>query len=305
MKNDRVICPLGAHELLVETSVGTWLVVPSFNIDVAIGSIRDGMIEPWTTRLVRECLSPGQNYFNAGANYGYYAILGAQIVGSRGSVYAVEPNPHVLPMLMKGAYWSGVIGQMSIYNRALWHKVGDSVEFLFDPQYLGGGSSQSLRDEHYNDVITSQAFDQVLWSPANVGSLFDASGKWIVGKGMFATFKAVTTTIDEIVGDRRLDLLHLDIEGAEPFALLGALQTIEANPQLKIITEWSSNTYLYGSSDLKSAFDKVFSTLKDFGYHVRHLEPRVEPDGGIHLSEERDFDYMKTQAVHGDYFWTR
>jgi FkbM family methyltransferase len=305
MKNDRVICPLGAHEILVETAVGTWLVAPSFNIDVAIGAIRDGMIEPWTTRLVQECLSSGQSYFNAGANYGYYAILGARIVGAQGRVYAVEPNPHVLPMLMKGAYWSGVIGQMSIYNRALWGAVGESVDFLFDPQYLGGGSSQSLRDQHYNDAISAQSFNDVLWSPDNVGSLFDETGKWIVGKGMFAAFKAETTTIDEIVKGARLDLLHLDIEGAEPFALLGALATIEANPQLKIITEWSHHTYRYGSCELKGAFDAVFLKLKALGYHVRHLEPRIERDGGIHLSEERDFEYMTTQAVHGDYFWTR
>jgi hypothetical protein len=271
MKSDRVICPLGAHELLVETSVGTWLVVPSFNIDVAIGAVRDGVIEAWTTRLVQECLRPGLHYFNAGANYGYYAILGAQIVGSQGHVYAVEPNPHILPMLMKGAYWSGVIGHVSIYNRALWYNIGESVEFHFDPQYLGGGSSRSLWGVSFDDVLEAKGFTEALWSAKSVGSLFDASGKWMVGKGNS----------------------------------LGALGTIESNPQLKLITEWSSHTYKYGSTELRGAFDKVFSKMIELGYRVRHLEPRVSPDGGIYFSEDRDFKYMTTEAVHGDYFWTR
>jgi FkbM family methyltransferase len=305
MKSDRVICPLGAHELLVETSVGTWLVVPSFNIDVAIGAVRDGVIEAWTTRLVQECLRPGLHYFNAGANYGYYAILGAQIVGSQGHVYAVEPNPHILPMLMKGAYWSGVIGHVSIYNRALWYNIGESVEFHFDPQYLGGGSSRSLWGVSFDDVLEAKGFTEALWSAKSVGSLFDASGKWMVGKGNSVSFSTLTTTIDHIVQDSPLDLMHLDIEGAEPFALLGALGTIESNPQLKLITEWSSHTYKYGSTELRGAFDKVFSKMIELGYRVRHLEPRVSPDGGIYFSEDRDFKYMTTEAVHGDYFWTR
>ena len=57
---------------MVQATWGGWMVVPAFNVDVAIGVVRDGMIEPWTTRLVQELLRPGQTYINAGANFGYY-----------------------------------------------------------------------------------------------------------------------------------------------------------------------------------------------------------------------------------------
>ena len=68
--NTRRVIPLLPGELLVEASWGGFMVVPTFNLDVAIGVVRDGVIEPWTTRLVQDLLRPGDIYLNAGANFG-------------------------------------------------------------------------------------------------------------------------------------------------------------------------------------------------------------------------------------------
>ena len=45
-------------ELLVRTQFGGWLVVPGYNVDVAPGIVRDGLIEPWITRLFSACCDP-------------------------------------------------------------------------------------------------------------------------------------------------------------------------------------------------------------------------------------------------------
>lgn len=66
---------LGDRRLLVRTRWGGRLVVPTYNIDVAIGAARDGLIGPWTTRLVQELVREGDVVINAGANFGYYSVL--------------------------------------------------------------------------------------------------------------------------------------------------------------------------------------------------------------------------------------
>src|SRR5271169_47817 len=103
------------------------MVVPSFNVDVAVGVVRDGVIEPWTTRLIQELVRPGQVVINGGANFGYYAVLAGQIVGAAGLFIAVEANPHVVPYLLLTRHWSGLAGRMEIFHRALWDREGISL----------------------------------------------------------------------------------------------------------------------------------------------------------------------------------
>src|ERR1700683_4353013 len=91
---------LGDHKLLVRATWGGLMVIPTFNVDVVIGLVRDGVIEPWTTRLVQELLREGQVAINIGANFGYYPCLAGHIVGPSGKMIAVEANPHLIPFLM-------------------------------------------------------------------------------------------------------------------------------------------------------------------------------------------------------------
>ena len=96
---------LGDRKLLVQTKWGGHLVVPTYNFDVAIGAARDGVIEPWTTRLIQELVREGDVIINAGANFGYYAVLSAYHAGQRGKVIAIEANPHIIPYLIDSCYW--------------------------------------------------------------------------------------------------------------------------------------------------------------------------------------------------------
>lgn len=302
----RRVLPLSASELLVESAWGGFVVVPSFNIDVAIGVARDGVIEPWTTRLVQELLREGDIYFNAGANYGYYVCLAGRIVGATGRVVGIEPNPHIFPYLLKSIGWNGTVGNTELVARALSDEPNQPVSFEFDPQYLGAGKMLAPSHPDAHRVGDGTALDAALWSARTLPRLLDADGRWIQGIGLMLPFAAQTTTIDSLVAKfnlPRVDLLHLDIEGSEPLALAGAERVIETSPRLRLITEWSAGHYAKGSPRLRAAFDRVWAQTQRLGWRVRMLEPRLAPDGGIHLSAPLSHEQMTNTAPHGDYLW--
>lgn len=304
----RRLLPLGPGELLAEANWGGLMVVPAWNMDVAIGVARDGVHEPWTTRLVQELLRLGDRYLNAGANFGYFVCLAGRLVGPRGRVIGVEPNPHIVPYLMKSLYWNGTIGNTEVVVRALADVADAPLTFHFDPQYLGGGAPRSvsgLAASAERDFATPQ---EAMWGPETLPRMLDAEGHWIKGIGLMVPFEARTATIDGIVarsGLDGLDLLHLDIEGSEAPALLGARNTIAASPRLKLITEWSAGHYHRAAPRLREAFDAAWEMLTGHGYRVRHLQPRLARDGGIFVSPPLDRTAMTETAPHGDYLWLR
>ena len=125
--------PLGPGEILAITLRGLHMVVPSWNLDVGPGIIRDGVIEPWTNEVLLSVLREGDCFVNVGANFGYYSLLGAQRVGRLGSVYAIEANPYVFLYLVKSAFWSGFPHVIRMFNAAAAapEQHGKKVEFVF------------------------------------------------------------------------------------------------------------------------------------------------------------------------------
>jgi FkbM family methyltransferase len=304
----RRLLPLGPGELLAEAAWGGFMVVPAWNMDVAIGVARDGLHEPWTTRLVQELLRPGDRYLNAGANFGYFVCLAGRLVGAAGRVIGVEPNPHIVPFLMKSLYWNGTIGNTEVVVRALADTADEPLTFHFDPQYLGGGAPRSvsgLAGSAERDFPTPEAAH---WQASTLPQMLDADGRWIKGIGLFVPFETRTATIDGIVarcGLDGLDLLHLDIEGWEAPALLGARRTIASSRRLRLITEWSAGHYAHAGPKLRDAFDATWEMLTGLGFQVRHLQPRLAADGGLFISPALDRTAMTETAPHGDYVWTR
>ena len=289
---------LGHKRLLVRAAWGGWMVAPGDNLDVLPGLVRDGIIEPATTRLVRELLRPGQVYVNGGANFGYYAVLAASVVGAGGRVIAVEANPYIVPFLAMTRYWSGFVDRIEIFHRALWDISGETARFAFDPQMSGGGRALATFDEP--KPVSDRAPDSALWSATTIASLSDARGEIPPTAQSLVAFEATTARLDDIVAAHLpVDLIHLDIETAEPLALQGARAIIIRSPWLRLIVEWSAESYQTGSVRLRAAFETVWRDLSAAGWRVRHVNPDLAGDGGLFVSGTLDF------AVHGNYVWLR
>lgn len=236
-RKKREIIPLGNRTVAVKLAFGAWAVVPTWNVDVAMGMIRDGVIEPWTSRAVEVLLRPGQTYVNVGANFGYYMLLGAHCVGGSGKVFAVEANPVVLPWLMRSLYWSGYYDIIRLYNRAASDEEGTEIDIMSDAQFVGG-ASVAQRVPAPASMATELA--DSLWENVDFVRAAESDGRLTPAVGFFMRRKCTTVKLDTILaGQPRIDLLHMDIEGSEPAAVVGAMDVIRRSPGLAMLFEWS------------------------------------------------------------------
>src|SRR5215213_552816 len=67
----------------------------SFHCDLSDAIAREvcftGRYEPQDTALVRALLEPEMTFVDVGANWGYYTLLAASLVGRKGQVISFEP----------------------------------------------------------------------------------------------------------------------------------------------------------------------------------------------------------------------
>ena len=287
---------LGNGEILTRTKWGGYIVVPSYNIDVAVGIIRDGIIEPWTTRLVQELLKEGQTYVNVGSNFGYYTSLGGRIVGSKGKVFSYEANPYVFPFLMKTIYYSGIPNIVTAFLRAALDKSNDTIDFDFDFQYIGGGHVDfSDKNKNICNIDTS-----LFWEHDSIPLLLDKNGMWVKGKGLLKTTKVKTVTLDDTIKNENIDLIQCDAESSEPLIIIGSKKIISRSPNCKIIFEWSDYSFENGSSDYKDSSREMWSFLCNCDFNIRRLIPKINSDGSIRLTKPLSFDEF-IKSPHGDY----
>lgn len=293
--NERMIVPLQDGLILAQTVWGGFVVVPGYNVDVTVGIVRDGLHEPWTTRLIQELVQEGNIYVNVGANFGYYTVLGGCRVGPQGKVISIEANPHVFSILMRTIVWSGVIDRVEAYNIAAYKEDDVELEFSFDYQFIGGGHFKHRVEEGIDQTKTP------FWSVESVPQLVNGDGKWIYGQGLLNFLKVKTRKLDTILANlERVDVLHMDVEGAEPYVISGALDILRRSGNTKIVFEWSEYAYVNGSDEYKKLAEGMYDLFMEMGYHVRYLLPLIHSDGAISvshpLSKEEFF-----KGTHGDY----
>ncbi|CDM62456.1 MULTISPECIES: FkbM family methyltransferase [Rhizobium] len=291
--NPHMATYIGDGLCLVRTKWDGHVVVPTFNVDVTIGILRDGIHEAWTTRVVQELLREGQTYINVGANFGYYTCLGARIVGSTGKVISIEANPHVFCVLMKTIMYGGIVDRVDAYNRAAYLVSNETLDFTFDYQFIGGGHLSGPAE-------TADQSDNPMWSPESLPKLLDENGKWVSSRGLMNSFHVQTLRLDDVTKDLVADLIHCDVEQAEPYVLLGAVDLIRRSPTCKIIFEWSGYAYTSGNHRYQSAVNDMLSFFNEHGYRIRQIRPVVGENGEISVSEYLTAEEFLS-GKHGDY----
>jgi FkbM family methyltransferase len=171
----------------------------------ACGCFCSGGYELDTTLLVQSLLRPTNVAVDVGASIGYYSLLFAKLVGEKGKVYAFEPQPLNCDALDHSIQTNGYSNIIKVVQKAVSNKTGFSSLYLSDE----------------GDQLAS-----LYQTPK-----YDKESRRVVE----------TITLDEFFESERwptVDLIKMDIQGAEKAALEGAKRLITRNSQLKLILEF-------------------------------------------------------------------
>ncbi|MBL4772684.1 MAG: FkbM family methyltransferase [Alcanivoracaceae bacterium] len=142
--------------------------------------------EPNVFKTIQEKLTNESVFVDAGANIGVYTILASMLIGDKGKVLAIEMIPETATILEKHVNLNKCIN-VNIKNKAL-SDIGDQSVIAFVPKNkYGMASIRNNYDHHEVEKVSVK-----------------------------------TATLDEILMPySSIDLLKLDIEGAELMALNG------------------------------------------------------------------------------------
>lgn len=192
--------------------------------------------EPGTSEIILSELHEGSTFVDAGANNGYYTILALSRVGKSGRVWSFEPNPDAFGRLSRNISLNGSPGNVELFPVALGSQSGNQE--LFISRYLDSRSSFTRQGRHSIRVQVQRA--------------------------------------DEILKGHHVDWIKIDTEGAEALVLEGLTETLQENPGVRLIVEW---TWRYSNGPLWTFLQSHFrhtTAVRDYApggmFPVREVE---------------------------------
>lgn len=203
---------------------------------MASETVVDDTSERFEAELFKKEVKKGMTVLDIGAHIGYYTLLAANLVGENGRVYAFEPHPHNFAVLEKNVRINGYKNVVLVQKAV------------------------SSKSEHINLYLSE-------WGTGH--SLSNQVGK--------RSIVVEAVPLDEFLGnDYKVDVIKIDIEGAEMLALLGADRLIRTNGNLKIFTEFFPEAL----KRIGSPPEEYLSKLMDYGFklwnineHKKQLNP--------------------------------
>ncbi len=159
-----------------------------------------GVYEPPVTRIFRRHIRPGGTVIDAGANWGYFTLIAAAAAGTSSRVIALEPDPRQHARLCRNL-------QLNAYAH---------VQPLASAASAGQGQ---IRLAGYQEGEENQGTSS------------------IVAPNGASTFTVPTIALDEIAGTGPVDMVKIDVEGAEDLVLAGMRDGLSARRYRAILLE--------------------------------------------------------------------
>lgn len=200
--------------------------------DIGFGAhvLLDGFWETWLTMFIAGHVKPGMTAVDVGANFGYYTLLLADLVGSAGAVLAVEPNAETADKLRHSVSLNGFASRTKVVEAAAGG-TAEGTALLYTP-----------RGEPKNACIIA--------SPSQVDpnlGVISSVARW-----------SVDSMLPQLSG---LDFLKIDAEGAEEDILVGMRQSI-GRFRPDIVLEFNAGRY----TDPRQILNILGATYTQFAY---------------------------------------
>lgn len=199
-----------------------------------------GLFEISECRFVTRFLKPGMVFFDVGANLGQYTLLAAQSVGVSGKVHGFEPNRRMFEELKFNVELNSMGARCVLNKLAVSDKAGVANLSCYEEGAEVYGSIGTAKREEA-DIVAHE--------------------------------EVATTTLDDYVQTneiKHIDLIKMDIEGAELLALRGGEHLLQQSNAPTIVFEMSdTNTKGFGYKAIE-----IWNALESYGYEMRAFDHR-------------------------------
>lgn len=245
----RPLVNLGDGTILTKTVYGHKIYLPAGDESLSPCIMMEGYWEPHTTNHLGGLVKRGMVVMDIGANVGWYSLLMASWVGPEGKVLCFEANPALAPIIQRslrgnGLMWASVecCAVMDESRETAFHVLRDAA---------GGSSLDSGLLEQHGDRA-----DCIRVPGLALDDYVASHPEW-----------------------QRVDLIRMDVEGAEFLVLKGMRKLIQANPGMKIVLEFGPTMIPSFAGSLESFVDLLgtlgfrrFSILSEA--QIRQVTPR-------------------------------
>lgn len=215
-----------------------------------------GQYDVETAFFFKRVIKPGMICLDIGANIGYYTRLFAHLVGSQGCVIACEPHPVAHAFLRDNVQG---LHNVKILNLAVGDHEGTTL--LYDVVAIGSAASSLAL--HQSKIEFAESLHQECYRHASTKSV--------------CTYSVRVSTVDNILstlGIRGVDLVKIDVEGAELAVMKGMTKTLQQSPSAIIVFEINPLALKSFNTDP----DDLFKLLEGIGYkEFAILDREVQP----------------------------
>ncbi|CAA0124940.1 Uncharacterised protein [BD1-7 clade bacterium] len=207
---------------------------------VSLSIAEEAVWEAYETQLLLKILKPGSVLVDAGANIGYYSVVGGKQVGEAGQVFAFEPEPDNFALLARNVE-ANDLPHVRVINAGLSLEAGDARIYLSDDNF---------GDHQIYDDGTERPFKTI---------------DLVAGSEYLAPFTG------------RIDVLKVDTQGAEFQVLSGLDELIRSSlPEFSMIIEFWPNGLKRSGSSAHVLLDLLLSY--ELPLHIiDHIEHRLIP----------------------------
>lgn len=225
--------------------------------------------EPHLTHEIQQYLKPDTVFVDIGANIGYFTLTVAAALKGGGKVFAFEPNLDNAELLKLSVAANGFVN-VELFQ----HAVANKEEYFV------------LETDGSNGWIRPMQQDMAVGATdTTVGD-----GKEYLNGGHFLVKSVV---LDEVLADiDRIDMIKMDIEGAEPRALQGMHKLIQKHRPI-IFTEFAPGMIGTISHTTPEAYLQSF---QDLGYTLFAIQP--DTTHRVPLTVEQVMELFREQQLN-------
>jgi FkbM family methyltransferase len=218
-----------------------------------------GRYEPQETVLATRILEPGMTVLDVGANWGYFTLVCAHLIGTTGGLVALEPHPR-LASILRDNVRANDLAQVRVLEVGAAATTG-VASFIDYPQDGGnlGLSRMAETAERADFSGVTVALDDLLdqFVKAEDAQIVKAASAQIVGAD------------NESLALGVVDLVKIDVEGTESEVLAGMARGLAARRYRYVLLECHPHALTRRGESLESCVEPL-ATAGYSGWLIDH-----------------------------------